>query len=185
MELHLRLGRDCTPQERKDVDGLVAIAFGRLAPPDLPVHRLAWAPSDPNTDWWLQVREADQLVSFLMVIQRTISINGRQVRVAGIRGVATNPEYRQRGYSTIAMQHATAFIWQEIRPELVLLLSSEMAVSFYRNRGWQALSGPVFCEQPGGTTNYTESFPQCPAMVLMPEGSPLPAGPVDLCGLPW
>ena len=185
MEIHLRLGRDCAPQERQDVGALMAMAFGREAQPDLPAHRLTWTPPDPNSDWWLQVHEADRLVSFLLIIRRTILVNGDPTPVAGVRGLATHPDYRRRGYGSVAMQRATEFVWQELRPQLALLLSSEMAVPFYRKLGWQVLTGPVFCEQPGRTANYTEEFPQCPAMVVMPDGSPAPSGPVDLCGLPW
>jgi len=83
------------------------------------------------------------------------------------------------------MQLATDVLWQDRRVELGLLLSSEMAVPFYRSLGWEVIKGPVFCEGPdGGMAKYTERLSQCPAMVLIPAAGQMPVGTVDLCGFP-
>jgi hypothetical protein len=83
------------------------------------------------------------------------------------------------------MRRAEEHIWREVRPALAMLYSSVMAVPFYESLGWRAIPGPVFCEQPGGTINVTELLPNNPIMVLVPDGTPLPEGVVDLCGLPF
>jgi hypothetical protein len=60
-----------------------------------------------------------------------------------------------------------------------------MAVPFYQSLGWEMIDGPVLCEQPGGTINLSEAFPENPAMVVSLAGDMLPPRTVDLCGYPW
>jgi GNAT superfamily N-acetyltransferase len=126
-----------------------------------------------------------RLVSCLWITERTILVGGRPARAAGLRGVRTDPAYRRRGFGRAAMELAADFTWRELRPELALLLSSEMAVPFYLRLGWRIIEGPVYCTQPEGRLNWTARRPRNPAMVIVPAGVPPPPGPVDLCGLPW
>jgi GNAT superfamily N-acetyltransferase len=97
----------------------------------------------------------------------------------------THPDHRRLGFGRAAMARATRFIWEQVRPDMALLLSSEMAVPFYRSLGWKVLPGPVHCEQPGGRINYSERLPRAPAMVLLPGDGEPPKGPIDLSGLPF
>ncbi len=97
------------------------------------------------------------------------------------------------------MRRAAHFIWDELCPDIALLLSSTMAVPFYESLGWRVVLGTVFCDQQDGRLNYSAAFPDCPAMVLLPAasngelstaGSPRAPHPaltdeIDLCGLPW
>ena len=70
--------------------------------------------------------------------------------------------------------------------EVAVLFSSVMAVPFYENTGWQAIQGPVTCEQPNGPINYTEALPNAPVMVLLLQPSAgLPDGPIEVPGPPW
>jgi GNAT superfamily N-acetyltransferase len=182
----LRRWRELTAAERREFGDLQTAVHGPpAARRRLPGARFAWAPIEPDGDRVVRVRAAGRLVSALVVTQRTIRVGGVPARAAGVRGVVTHPAYRRRGFGRAAMERAAAFIWQEVRPDLALLLSSAMAVPFYRSLGWAVLPGPVSCAQPEGTVSYTEAFPELPAMALAPPGRPLPAGPVDLCGPPW
>ena len=150
-----------------------------------PAMRLRWGGID-DTICVVRVRVDGLLVSSVFVAERTIVIDGQRTHAGGIRGMLTHPEHRRQGFGRIAMQHATDFIWQELRSELGLLLSSEMAVPFYISLGWQVFTGPLLCEQPGGTINYTEVVPHTtPAMALMPDDRKLSINAIDMCGLPW
>jgi hypothetical protein len=61
-----------------------------------------------------------------------------------------------------------------------------MAASFYESLGWRAIRGPVTCDQPDGSIDYTEALPTAPVMVLaLRPSAHLPAGAVDVLGLPW
>lgn len=147
-----------------------------------PILRLTWF--GPPT-WWVRVHEKDALVSAVGIVERPIVADGKEARAAGITSVMTHPEHRRRGYAKAAMQRATDFIWWELKPDLALLLSSEMGVPLYAGLGWRAIPGPVFCEQPGSQLNFTKAFPGNPAMALMPPGRTAPKGAIDLRGLPW
>jgi ribosomal protein S18 acetylase RimI-like enzyme len=187
VELDLRLVRDLTADDRRE---LREFREQFHDPPESGAGslsgRLGWAKVNPDADLMIRVREDGQLVSRVVVVERTVLVDGRPTRTGGISGVRTHPAFRRRGYASAAMRRATEVFWLDLRVELGLLLSSEMAVPFYRSLGWQTINGPVLCEGAnGGVVNYTELKPQCPAMALVPTDGRLPVGPVDLCGLPW
>lgn len=181
MKIDLRPVVTISAEKQQELDALEVRCFG---PPEQHELRLVPAPAD-DTKYVVRVWEGDLLVSCLWITERTILVAGRETQVAGIRGVRTDPEYRRRGFASAAMRCAAEFIWKEMRPEFALLLSSEMAVPFYQRLGWQTVSGPVFCQQPDGHINLTAALPNNPAMVLVPDGTQLPQGGIDLCGLPW
>ena len=181
MKIDVRPVADLSAEEQRELNELEVRCFG---PPEQ--HELRLVPSPAHdTKYVVRVWEGDLLVSCLWINERTILVDGRRTNVAGIRGVRTDPEYRRRGLAGAAMQRTADFIWKEIRPELALLLSSEMAVPFYQSLGWRTVRGPVLCQQPGGSINVTEALPNNPAMVLVPVGGQVPRGSIDLCGLPW
>jgi GNAT superfamily N-acetyltransferase len=185
MQIDVRPVADLSPEDQRELNELELRCCTQGVPaPEHHAPRLVPAPAD-DTKYVIRVWEGGMLVSCLWITERTILIDGRPAYVAGIRGVRTDPEYRRRGFAGAAMRRAADFIWKELRPELALLLSSEMAVPFYRSLGWQIVTGPVFCQQPGGIVNVTEALPNNPAMVLLPAGGQVPRGSIDLCGLPW
>ena len=169
-------------EERRELSDLATRCFG--PPESRTPHPLTISP-DEDTRFVVRVWESGRLVSCLWITERTILIDGRSTRIAGIRGVRTDPAYRRRGVATAAMRVAADFIWRELRPDLAMLLSSEMAVPFYRSLGWRIIEGPVYFDQPAGKQNLNEVLPERPAMVLLPEGRDPPRGAVDLCGLPF
>jgi aminoglycoside 2'-N-acetyltransferase I len=182
VELDLRLVRELSTDDRRELREFVE----QFHDPPESAKLLSWAKVNPDADLMIRVREDGRLVSRVVVVERTILVDGQRARAGGISGVRTHPEFRRRGYASAAMRRATDVFWQDLRVELGLLLSSEMAVPFYRSLGWEVLNGPVLCEdRDGGLVNYTELKPQCPAMALAPAGGRFPVGPVDLCGLPW
>jgi aminoglycoside 2'-N-acetyltransferase I len=169
-------------EERRELSDLAMRCFG---PPEARTpHPLVIAP-DEDTRYVVRVWDDGLLVSCLWITERTITVDGQPARIAGIRGVRTDSERRRRGYATAAMRRAAEFIWSDIRPDLAMLLSSEMAVPFYQSLGWQIIEGPVYYDQPTGKQNLNEVLPERPTMVLLPEGRDLPRGAVDLCGLPF
>ena len=183
MKIDLRRTDDLSARERRELDELEVRCFG---PPEQHQQALRLIPAPAaDTKYVVRVWESDRLVSCLWITERTILVDGRNTCTAGIRGVRTDPACRRRGYGRAAMERATDFIRRELRPELALLISSQMAVPFYRTLGWETIEGPVLCEQPDGTINLTEAFPENPAMVVLPAGGQLPRGTVDLCGYPW
>ncbi len=186
MRVDLRRWRDLSQEERRRCDVLELAVHG---PPKerrtRPAGQLVWAPIDPEADHVVLVWEGDDLVSSVLIGMRDVVIDGRRTRVACIRGMRTDPAHRRRGFGKAAMERAAEFIWNELRPEMGMLLSSEMAVPLYQGLGWKIVTGPVYCDQPTGRINYSERLPNAPAMVLLPEDGEAPTGPIDLCGLPF
>ena len=148
---------------------------------------LHWADLNPETDYLIRLRDAGgALRACAWVTQRTISVSARETRVAGIRGVLTDPEYRRRGHGRAVMERAQELMRSFPDCEFALLFSSVMAVPFYEDLGWRAIRGPVLCDQPDGQISYTEALPTAPVMVLgLRPSADLPDGPIDVQGLPW
>lgn len=147
---------------------------------------IRWADLHPETDYLIRLWDEEELRACAWVTQRTVSVSGRETRVAGIRGVVTDPDQRRRGYGRAVMERAHELMRSFADCEFALLFSSVMAVPFYEDLGWRALNGPVTCDQPSGRIDYTEALPTAPVMVLgLRPSADLPAGPVDVDGLPW
>lgn len=184
MSIDVRPYRDLEPEELDEWKRLVKKAH----PPD--EVRLGsdirWADLDTETDYLVRLWEDSELRACAWVTQRTISVSGRATRVAGIRGVLTDPEQRRRGYGRAVMEQAQELMGSFADCEFAVLFSSVTAVPFYEDLGWCAIRGPVTCDQPGGRIDYTETLPTAPVMVLgLRPSADLPAGPVDVWGFPW
>jgi GNAT superfamily N-acetyltransferase len=147
---------------------------------------LRWADLDLETDYLIRLRDNDDLRACAWVTRRTVTVADRELRVAGIRGVATDPGYRRRGYGRAVMERAHELMRSFPDCDFALLFSSVMAVPFYESLGWRSVRGAVTCEQPGGPIDYTEALPTAPVMVLaLRQSGDLPAGPVHVPGFPW
>lgn len=184
MSVDVKRYRDVTRVEMEQVEQLAR----RVHPPGEPRlgSDLRWADLDTETDFLIRLRAEGDLRACAWVTQQVVSTAGRELRVAGIRGVMTDPGHRRRGYGRAVMERAHELMHSLEACDVALLFSSVMAVPFYESLGWQAIPGPVTCEQPGGAINYTETLPTAPVMVLaLRERAVLPAGPVRLHGFPW
>ncbi len=176
--------RDLDEADLAEWDELQAAVNG---PPDQRRQqaRLVWAPLDPDSSWLVSVRDDGQLVSGLVLITRTVSLGGAAILAGGVRGVATHPNHRRRGFARAAMLRATAFAWEDLNLFAMVLLSSAMAVPLYRGLGWREVAGPVRCWQPSGELVFGDVHPEAPAMMLARGGADWPVAPLDLGGLPF
>jgi GNAT superfamily N-acetyltransferase len=184
MSIDVTRYRDLQPNEIEEWEGLVKKAHPpgetRLG------SDLRWADLDPDTDYLIRLWDEEELCACAWVTQRTVSTSGGAARVAGIRGVVTDPDQRRRGYGRVVMERAQDVMRSFADCDFALLFSSVMAVPFYESLGWRAIRGPVTCDQPGGRIDYTRTLPTAPVMVLaLRPSADLPAGPIDVHGLPW
>lgn len=184
MRIDVRPYRDLASNELEEWERLV-----KKAHPQGEVRlgsELHWAELDSATDYLIRLWEEDELRACAWVTQRTVSVSGRETFVAGVRGAVTDPDHRRRGYGRAVMERALELMRSFADCEFALLFSSVMAVPFYENLGWRAIRGPVTCDQPSGRIDYTKKLPTAPVMVLrLRPSADLPAGPVDVRGLPW
>jgi GNAT superfamily N-acetyltransferase len=110
---------------------------------------LLWADLDAETDYLIRLRDDDALLACAWVTRRTISVADREMRVAGVRGVTTDPERRRHGHGRAIMERAHVLMRSFADCGFALLFSSVMAVPFYESLGWHAVAAPVICDQPG------------------------------------
>jgi GNAT superfamily N-acetyltransferase len=184
MSIDVRPYRDLEPKDMEEWKRLVK----RANPPgEVRLGSdLRWADLDRETDYLIRLWDEGELRACAWVTQRTVSVSGRETLVAGIRGVLTEPEQRRRGYGRAVMERAHALMRSFADCDFALLFSSVMAVPFYEHLGWRAIPGPVTCDQPSGRIDYSETLPTAPVMVLgLRTSTDLPAGPVNVRGLPW
>jgi len=184
MSIDVRPYRELEPKEMDEWERLVKKAH---PPGEVRIGSdLRWADLNPETDYLIRLWDEDELRACAWVTQRTIRISGRETPVAGIRGVVTDPDQRRRGYGRAVMWRAHELMRSFADCEFAVLFSSVMAVPFYEDLGWRAIRGPVTCDQPGGSIDYTETLATAPVMVLgLRPSADLPSGPVDVRGLPW
>ncbi len=78
-----------------------------------------------------------RIVSTLRVWDRRMRVGACVVRMGGIGGVGTHPDYRGRGYATALMRDAVDYM--EAAGYDVGLLFSEIPCAFYRRLGWASL----------------------------------------------
>jgi aminoglycoside 2'-N-acetyltransferase I len=125
------------------------------------------------------VTNDDVLVSHVGIYFREGTHDGAEVRIAGIGGVMTSERVRRQGCAGSAMK-AAADLMREEEVDFGLLFCEAHNVNFYRNLGWRAFGGEVYCEQPKGKI----CFNLMGTMVLPLSRTPA-SGVIDLCGLPW
>src|SRR5690349_7346944 len=112
---------------------------------------------------------------------RTVSWNGQKVYIGGIGGVATRPDCRRRGYTSIALNAAIQTMHAHDAAQFALLFCEPHNFEFYRSRGWQPFIGDIYVEQPEGRIRFEA---MSPFVFDLKRRAPL-RGTIDLGGLPW
>jgi GNAT superfamily N-acetyltransferase len=120
------------------------------------------------------------LVGRIGILQRTISVGQELLPVAGICGVVTVLEYRDRGIASALLNESVAYIKNRLSLPFALLTCNARLEAFYERLGWRTVNGPTVFTQPDGVRT-------CKGLTMMLECGPRlwPEGPIDLCGLPW
>ena len=89
MKIQVVSRREAPEAERKQVDGWVTQIFAD------DTNNLVWS----ENDWYVLVNLDGQMVSHVGIVERTGTVNGQPVRLGGIGGVATLPDWRRHGYA--------------------------------------------------------------------------------------
>jgi aminoglycoside 2'-N-acetyltransferase I len=135
-----------------------------------------WAPAD----WRILVYAGGQLVSFLKVTEREVSVGEERVRVAGLGDVVTLPEWRGRGLAGLALRRLNDEMSARAEVEFGMLMCLPELVPYYSRFGWQTVPEPIVYTQSWGKETSTEV-----TMVLPLRDRAWPGGPIDINGLPW
>jgi len=170
MEIEIKTDSRLDPQVRVRLDQLIAEAF---PPDDLKVE---WAKSD----WHVLVWEGDELTSHVEIVERIATVGGQPVRLGGIGGLATRPQWRRRGLAEAAMKAAQSFLRDRLAVDFGLLICDEKMTHYYGKIGWKLVSRSLLIGQKKGKV----TFP-APTMILPVCKDQWPEGEIDLCGPPW
>jgi aminoglycoside 2'-N-acetyltransferase I len=124
--------------------------------------------------------EAQGLVCHIGLYRREATWEGRKVRIGGIGGVVTHPDFRRRGLASVALNAAVQTLKDERATDFALLFCEPHNIAFYTKRGWKPFIGEVYAEQPGGRVRFDVMSPLIFYLKRAPH-----EGIIDLCGLPW
>jgi len=137
LDIQVKTGRDLSPDEYSEILTLCTQAYRRDYSPYLkmfkePVHVLG--------------RCKGKLVSHVLWITRRLQIGTTSVlRTAYIEAVATDPEYRRRGFASELMRRAAG----EIKDFDIGALATG-SQGFYTRLDWQLWQGPLFIRTDKG-----------------------------------
>lgn len=153
----------------------------RIYPPEklvnTPMHGIEWAQAQRRMLLYVD----DEVRAVAGIHERKISCDGQILRVAGIGGVMTQPEYQGRGYGKQVMLRVMDLLRTEARCAFSLLFCEDHNVAFYGKLGWILFEGDMVAEQHGKIGPF--SFRN---VMTWPLNEPAKkTGKLDLCGLPW
>jgi aminoglycoside 2'-N-acetyltransferase I len=131
-------------------------------------------------DYRLLVRVDNCIVSHVAMIERTCLVNKQPVKVGGVGGVGTHPDFRDRGLASLAMRQTADFLKNQLKVEYGVLFCANEMVPYYQRLGWRMIDAPVAFEEQGVKMQC-----DCPVMYLPCEKLYWPAGNVDVCGTLW
>ena len=133
-----------------------------------------------DMDWHVLITVEGKLVSHLEIVERDAIVGQEGVRLAGIGGVLTLPEWRGRGLAQAGLQKAQAFMCEELNVDFGLLMCDQEMVTYYSTLGWLEVEGPLVYDQPEGKVTYDDRV-----MIFNCSDMGWPQGVIDIQGYPW
>ncbi len=125
--------------------------------------------------------DAGALVSYAGVLVRDARSDGRAVRIGGIGGVRTHPEFRRRGLAALAMGRAVEFFRACGDVDFALIVCEPRLLRTYGRMGWREFTGELWTLQHGAGERFTFN-----RVMTHDVRGPAPVdGVIDLCGPPW
>lgn len=103
------------------------------------------------------------------MFNRQVSAGGVIVKVGGIGGVATKPQFCRRGVASALLSRAAEFMKNELSAEFGFLLCRHEVSPIYAKLGWTRIEGSTIFSQAGGTETYPHD-----TMILLLAGRECP-----------
>jgi aminoglycoside 2'-N-acetyltransferase I len=133
-----------------------------------------------SADYYALPDRAGQLAGQLGVLDTKVSVANQFIRVGGIGGVATKPEFRHRGVASAILSRAAEFMKNDLGVEFGLLLCRHEVSPVYAKMGWIIVAGPTTFTRGGVNATYPND-----TMILPLAEKTWPPGPIDMLGMPW
>jgi aminoglycoside 2'-N-acetyltransferase I len=160
-------GTEAGPQLAKELRDWFEEEFGRAD---------RWA----QPDFYVILYLGDQPAGRLGVLDRKVFVAGEIIRVGGIGGVATKPEFRHRGVASAMLARAAEFMKNDLGVDFGFLLCRHEVSPVYAKIGWIIVPGPTTFTRAGVNAIYPND-----TMILPVAGREWPGGAIDVMGLPW
>jgi hypothetical protein len=156
---------------RLQLDEFVEKEFGHIPI----VKETEWA----TPSWTILYFSGSEIASFYNIVERNVRIDEQVYKTAGINNVITPPSYRGKGFSSLLLRETTAFIFNELKNDIGLLLCADNLIPFYEKMNWYKVDCPVYF------TQKEESRLWMANTMLLTPGKRLVPSVIDLNGLPW
>ena len=187
--------QDLTITIRSDLDSAQQVAFDHLLTTAFhkpgQTEEQRWEnndrySSDADTIGYALTYIGDELVGGMVLLERALPYDGRTVRLGGIGGVATNPDWRGRGIAEATLRAAMDELRRHGAEIAYLCAVPELGRRLYAKAGFAPLgrpytyrgrSGKPYTDHDGWLAPLTDPA-LCAAMLADPE-------PLDLAGSNW
>ncbi|HEV3416041.1 MAG TPA: GNAT family N-acetyltransferase [Pirellulales bacterium] len=156
---------------------------GAVYPPEVvaawPGRSIEWSARQWSVIVWDDLES--QAVAHAGIVIRQARWKDCDVRVGGIGGVMTHPDFRGRGYARAAVNRGIEFFREQDDIDFGLLVCKPSLIPLYERLSWRVFAGDLFVEQHGKTVKFTFNVPMtCPLRLQEVLG-----GAIDLLGPPW
>jgi hypothetical protein len=152
------------------------LAGGHSDPSQTASFGLAWEPKTLH----VLVVASGITVAHAGLLERTVTVKDKLVRVAGIGGVLTRLDCRKKGFGQMAVQAAEELVLQQMDARFGLLFCKDAVRPWYERLGWSLLEEIVWIDQPARTIRSP-----LPVMVKCFGQEGWPGGAVRLGCFPW
>ncbi|NOS99289.1 MAG: GNAT family N-acetyltransferase [Phycisphaerales bacterium] len=169
---------DLNAGERDAVDVLSRAVYPPAEWADWPGRKLEWEKPPRCVRVW---GGDGELASYIGVVLRQATHDGRAVPIGGIGGVKTHPAARGRGYAALGVQRAIEFFQEQADVMFALLVCEPDLIPYYARLGWREFGGTLLVRQYGAIVEFT--FDRTMTLRVRRDG-PID-GVIDLCGPPW
>jgi aminoglycoside 2'-N-acetyltransferase I len=120
------------------------------------------------------------IISKVSLIKRIVQVGNEDVTIGGIGGVATHPDYRQRGFAGILVEKAGSYLKSHLEYEFGLLFCDPKKIPYYGQFGYKVVDNPLYIRLNGKRLLFEDT-----KMVLSLRSKPWLDGDVDVNGPSW
>ncbi|HEV3003859.1 MAG TPA: GNAT family N-acetyltransferase, partial [Pirellulales bacterium] len=139
MQTDIRPAEGLTDEERAALRSLAAAVYPPEAEAAWPERLIEWA----ARQWSVMVWNEDQAVAHAGIVIREARWNDSDVKVGGVGGVMTHPEFRGRGFASAAVGRCVQFFREQGDIDFGLLVCEPHLVPFYERLGWRVFPGDL------------------------------------------
>jgi aminoglycoside 2'-N-acetyltransferase I len=167
-----------TDEERAALRSLGSAVYPPEVEAAWPGRQIEWATRQWSVIVWNDT--GGQALAHAGIVIRQARWNDGDVKIGGVGGVMTHPEFRGRGFASAAVNRCVQFFREQGDIDFGLLVCEPHVVPFYGRLGWQVFPGDLIVKQHGETTKFTPSGSMTYPLRLQAD-----LGTIDLLGPPW